>query len=58
MFSVDWFWVERRLHAAVVAVLCVLLVAFGGGDDPAPPDVAAAVVSLPAGNPLIRAALP
>lgn len=58
MFSVDWFWVERRLHAAAVAVLCVLLVACEGGDDPAPPDVAAPVMSLPAGNPLIRAAQP
>ncbi|ANH67150.1 hypothetical protein [Mitsuaria sp. 7] len=41
MFSVDWFSVERRLHAAAVAVLCALLVACGGGDDPAPVDGAA-----------------
>ena len=41
MFSVDWFPVERRLHAALVAVLGVLLVACGGGGDPASPDGAA-----------------
>ncbi|WP_431286182.1 hypothetical protein [Roseateles chitinivorans] len=41
MFSVDWFLVERRLHAVLVAVLCVLLAACGGGNDPVSPDGAA-----------------
>lgn len=51
MFSVDWFPVERRLQAVLVAVLCVLLVACGGGNDPAPPVVTPPVVTPPVVTP-------